>query len=232
VGSVRSKSWCCGERIQDHWESKTIGNPNRYVVPLGSHYFGKTYGQWSAAYWKWVLSITIPNNPILDTEGINGGVGQSGGVWFLAGTNGVTGVNRTVKIPAEKAIFVPIINAVSFPYPKLDVTDPELKKEVRDFINNVTVHKVELDGKNLDSFRVKSDIFMFTVPENNYLNLCYPNLTARSYQAESDGYWIMLKPLPEGIHNIRIYGKVKYPDGSYKTETGVDYKIIVKSKKH
>ena len=33
------------------------GNPNPGVVPVNSNFHGKTYGDWSADWWKWALSI-------------------------------------------------------------------------------------------------------------------------------------------------------------------------------
>ena len=61
-------------------------NPNPGVLPPDSHPFGKTYGEWSNAWWQWAYSIPAPNNPVLDTTGANCDVGQSGQVWFLAGS--------------------------------------------------------------------------------------------------------------------------------------------------
>jgi len=201
-------------------ESKINGDPSRYVVPFKSNKI--IYEELSIKWWQWALSIPIPKNPILDTTGENGGIGQSGGVWFLAGTKGTTGVKRTVDIPANKFIFIPIFKIISFPYPTFETND-QLKGDVKGYIDQVKVHNVELDGKNLDNFRVDSRIFIFTVPKNNYLNLDYPDLPARSYRAASDGYWIMLKPLPVGKHTIVINGNI---DESLKNQ--VTYTINIK----
>lgn len=203
--------------------SKCLRDPNCYVVPFKSN--ENIYKKLSAEWWKWALAIPASpesNNPILAPSGrYDASIGQSGDVWFLAGTGGVTGVKRTVEIPTGKAIFIPIINVVSFPYPDPE-TDEQLKSDVKYVFDQETVHKIELDGKNLDNFRVPSNIFVFWIPKNSYLNLGYPDMPSGSYRAASDGYWVMLKPLPEGKHTIRIYGK------GILTETGVTYNIIVK----
>src|SRR5665647_2192813 len=34
-------------------------NPNDGIVPVGPEYLGKTYGEWSAEWWTWVLSIPL-----------------------------------------------------------------------------------------------------------------------------------------------------------------------------
>src|SRR5213083_1086403 len=83
-------------------------NPNPGVLPPHSHSHGLTYAEWGAAWWQWVLSIPFAQNPIFDSTGEDCDVGQSGPVWFLAGTSGSTAV-RSCTIPAGKSIFFPIV---------------------------------------------------------------------------------------------------------------------------
>ena len=45
-------------------------NSSVYVYPPGSKPYGLSYGEWSARWWQWVLSIPPESNPILD--GIQG----------------------------------------------------------------------------------------------------------------------------------------------------------------
>src|SRR5262249_55520548 len=84
---------------------------NAGVLPPNSNPFGITYGEWSAAWWQWLLAIPAPVNPNLDLTGANCGQGQSGQVWFLAGNFGGTST-RTCTMPAGRALLVPILNAV------------------------------------------------------------------------------------------------------------------------
>src|SRR6266567_9555639 len=70
--------------------------------------YGKTYGEWAAAWWQWGLSVPAAVNPILDTTGADAGQGQTGPVWFLGGTFGGGTIKRTLTIPAGKAIFIPV----------------------------------------------------------------------------------------------------------------------------
>src|SRR3972149_2756089 len=83
-------------------------NPNPGVLPVNSNSYGMTYGEWSARWWQWALSMPVDKNPLLDTADCS--KGQSGKVWFLAGTFGGS-VERKCTMPAEKAILFPIINA-------------------------------------------------------------------------------------------------------------------------
>src|SRR5689334_15054010 len=70
------------------------------VVPLSAPYAGRSYAQWSAAWWQWVVSIPIHTPPcdrlgascknpishplIYPTTGTCGAA-NSGPVWFLGG---------------------------------------------------------------------------------------------------------------------------------------------------
>jgi hypothetical protein len=53
--------------------SFTIGQPTE-------KYAGKTYGQWSAAWWQWA-NVSEPNSPVTDAAGANCAVKQKGPVW-------------------------------------------------------------------------------------------------------------------------------------------------------
>ena len=63
-----------------------------------------------------------------------------------------------------------------------------------------------LDGvslSNLENYRIQTDLFNFTLPENNILNL-----TSQTTQAVADGNWLFLKPLPAGTHKLIAKGDV------------------------
>ena len=44
---------------------------NSQVVPPNSNEFGNTYGEWSARWWQWLLSIPNDTNPNLAPTGID-----------------------------------------------------------------------------------------------------------------------------------------------------------------
>ena len=62
---------------------------------------------------------------------------------------------------------------------------------------NASLNKIPIP--NLESYRVQTDIFNFTLPENNILNL-KPQTT----QAVADGNWLFFKPLPVGTYELRV----------------------------
>jgi hypothetical protein len=78
------------------------------------------YGKFAAEWWKWVYSIPCTTalcpNPVIETTGDYGVVGQHGDVWFLAGTFGGT-ATRHVYVPEGSPIFFPVVNSLFFDSP-------------------------------------------------------------------------------------------------------------------
>src|SRR5437867_484977 len=123
-------------------------NPNSDIFPPNSEPFGKTYGEWSADWWQWALSIPQPHNPLLDNTGKDCGVGQHGPVWFLGGTFAVAqsepGVisgtaTRDCAIPADKGVLFPVINGECSTAEGNGTTEEELRSCVISLIDHVTV---------------------------------------------------------------------------------------------
>lgn len=78
---------------------KANGNPG--VIPPNARVHGKTYAEWSAAWWQWLWSAPVDVNPGLDETGEFVTWGQSGPVWFIAPNYG--GVSeRWATIPPER----------------------------------------------------------------------------------------------------------------------------------
>lgn len=194
---------------------------NPGVYPVDSVICGKTYGEWSAEWWKWAFSIPLESNPLTDTTGEHFAVGQSGDVWFIGGIissqPSPIQVTRTCTIPSGKALFFPIFNGECSRIEGNGETEEELRACANYQMDCVTVKEAKVDGKklkNLDDYRVESDLFLFKLPKDNVLGLC-----AGSSPSVADGYWIMLEPLSKGEHEIYIHGIAEFPDGStFETE--------------
>lgn len=76
------------------------GSSNLVVFPPDSNPYGVNYAEWTTKWWQWVPSIPKEFNPVLDENGKNCAQGQSGPVWFLAGTAGGS-AKRTCRREAE-----------------------------------------------------------------------------------------------------------------------------------
>lgn len=178
------------------------------------------YSVLASKWWKWVGSVPGPVNPVTDTTGANCAKGQSGDVWFLAGTFGGK-VERTCTVPMGKLLFFPIYNTAWVATEPTD-TAKMARQAVRQIINNVNVANLSttIDGvpvKHLKNYRIyqwpalKSlPIFQLTLPVDNVFGLA-----AGVYgPASTDGYYLLVAPLSPGTHTIQIkamdYVDVKY----------------------
>ena len=180
-------------------------NPNPGVIPLGSRAHGLTYGEWSARWWKWALEQPTALSPLADTTGANCAVGQSGSVWFLAGTFGSSvPVRRMCTIPPGKTVFFPIANT----FYSAEGTFAEMQARAIADVNTATGLSVTVDDRALHSvelYRALSPDFTLDLPPDNIFGA-----PADAYKpSASDGYYIMLTPLTPGTHTIQI--KAQFP---------------------
>jgi hypothetical protein len=183
-------------------------NLNPDVIPPDEAYGPMTYGEWSARWWQWALSLPVDQNPFYDVDRScsNGANGQFGPVWFLTGVINVSGTAiRNCKVPAGKALFFPIIN-VECSTLEADPFHGDNETELRACAKSFRFRKVfaKLDGvavHNLERYRVKSPLFTFTVPPEHVLGV-----DAGTGQSVSNGYYLMLAPLSVGEHVIHFGG--------------------------
>ncbi|MDX1935432.1 MAG: hypothetical protein SFU56_22760 [Capsulimonadales bacterium] len=217
------------------------------VLPPGSIVEGKSLSKWADLWWKRIYETPAAINPLLDTTGQFGGVGQKGPVFFLYGTFGGV-VERTVTVKGEKYLFFPIINFENDPYPFGDPNAPYLDWTVAflragakaniDMTNylDATVDGVPVtclrytNGKPVCSLfdhreRTKKP-FTYTLP-GNFEDIATffgdPRFTGQEIgPAVSDGYWLMLTPLRRGWHTITFAATT-----SFGFDLRVSYRIHV-----
>jgi hypothetical protein len=210
------------------WAFDEPGNPNPGVIPINARPNGLSYGEWSARWWDWVLSIPPSMNPLLDTTGAFCTQGQSGHVWFLAETFGGS-ASRTCTVPAGTMLFFPILNGVfgsglgdcPAGNPGAGCSVPTLRAAAAANVDPPVTLLVSIDGvplKDLSAYRATSPVFSYTVTSDNLVGL--PGGTYSP--VVSDGYWLMLAPLSEGVHTIFIEG---ISSGGF--ETDVSYTLHV-----
>ena len=188
----------------------SLGNPN--VMPPSSSLGGKSYAEWSVAWWQWTLSH--PFSQFDDPNGQFFASHQSGSVWFLTGALGP--VVRNLTMPSETYLLCSLfLFENDFPCP--DTTfHPAAGQSMQDFltagakaiVDGITPPSLEVDGvalQNLTSYRATSKLFSFTGDLSMQANFdaC---ITGASQVAVSDGYLVILKPLPPGTHTLHFSG--------------------------
>lgn len=201
--------------------------------------YGKSYQEWSDAWWQWAYSIPASVNPLFDETGANASQNQSGPVWFLAGVFNVSGsAERTITVPRGKALFFPILNAewdnlcpVLDPQPAPGDLVNVLKANVTSFIDAVDQLECDLDGTeapDMFNFRVgPGDPFSVTFPSDNIFQAfgC-SNVTPGTYSPlVSGGYYLMLAPLRQGNHTLHFRGHTTFMGSDFTLD--ITYHIHV-----
>ena len=138
------------------------------LFPIDSKPYGLPYGEWTAKWWQWALSIPKDHNPLVDSTGEKCAEGQNGPVWFLAGTTGkMHWAERKCIIPSEKAILFPLIVS-QFSYSEVPSikTDEELISHTAKDIVHWSVLEATIDGlelHDLDKYRIQFGPFDLSV---------------------------------------------------------------------
>jgi hypothetical protein len=182
-------------------ETKSI-----HYFRYGSRPFGLSLGQWTVKWWQWFLSIPSHIHPGTDESGKNAYINQSDrNVWFLAGTLGGLSVERRCLIPKGRSILFPVINYEmnALENPSLN-TESKLVKHVTQDQDDIINLDAVVDDQKIPIYRVRSQPSFFTinVPKDNPYQIPGGGTT----RATADGFWVFLKPLPPGEHEIYFSG--------------------------
>ena len=162
------------------------GNPNPGIHPINSKPYGLSYSEWSARWWQWLLQIPAATNPNLDATGANCAEGQSGHVWFLAGSFGPLTIsfpiNRFCTVPTGISFLLPVLNQADgaalldcagpapFDVPCADFSFngktglAALREEAKVSQDNPSLLQLSLDGlplSDISAYRVQSPVFKF-----------------------------------------------------------------------
>ena len=174
---------------------------------------------WSARQWQWTFSLPATTHPLFDSADCS--QGQSGNVWFLGGTFSTTdsggvvigSANRTCGIPAGTALLFPLINVECSTIEGNGSIEADLRGCARLLANQIIPSSLflRIDDKpvtNLADYRVESPLFNFgPLPAGNILQFFGLEAPAGTTSpCVSDGYLVMVKPLPVGVHTLHFGG--------------------------
>jgi len=209
--------------------------PTPGVVSPTAKVFGKTYADWSAAWWQWCFSLPNTAHPLFDTADCS--AVQSGPVWFLGGTFAIGGTEtRNCAIPRGTYLFFPIINnwadntgCSDSGCPPTSHPVAELRAIVKGSQDQAANLSFTVDGIPVQGlsdpihtpYRVKSPAFTYALPNdpNNLLNWLLvgfcgspsPGCFASGgsvFPAVADGVFVMVTPLAVGNHVIHFHGEI------------------------
>jgi len=172
---------------------------NEGVFAIDSYPYGLSYEDWTIKSWQWLLSIPVGINPAENTSArCEEGQGNLP-VFFLPGAGGAV-VERTCTVPAERAILIPVSSVECSFAEQSGTSEEELHTCAEEDQSSNPILFLSVDGRQIQQFekyRVHSRAFNVTFPENAIFGA-----EAGPSRAVSDGYWIILKPLPVGEHEI------------------------------
>ena len=187
------------------FDSKTMGAASApaqtgavQVAPPKSAIDGLSQSYWVRKYYEWARSFEKGRKPSADTTGDLCAAKQSGPVWFLTGSESTDPVVRSCVVPADVHVMVPILNTLAQPTGKA-VRCESLLSTLAQFNADVSDLRLKVDGVALQSvtlFRAGSGCF-----ELNDVG------QGKKGMAAGDGYWVFLKPLPPGQHDLEFGGK-------------------------
>ena len=188
---------------------------------------GRSAADLSAEWWQWAMSSPDEINPVRDRSGAHCDTGQQGKVWFLAGGFGSALIRRSCTIPVGKYIFFPVVNMAYWPKTENNGYTCELARK-NAAVNNETAIDlfVKVDGQtvqNLKQYRARTSK-CFDI----YGRIPAEYKPYKAYPSASDGYWILLKPLPPGKHSIKFGGQYNSASSEYgHMLQDIEYEITV-----
>ena len=168
--------------------------------------FGKSWEEWTVLWWKWIFSIPKNKNPGYDTTGQNFHLNNNDpNVIFLTGTfKDFPGLaRRQCTISRNLSILLPVINYSACLSEEHIKNEYHLHSEVQSNIDDLTRCNARVDGNevHLNQYRVQSPIFEYNFNANNVAEV-----KTGVTKVLADGYWLFLRPLPIGLHEIQIGG--------------------------
>jgi hypothetical protein len=171
------------------------------AVPPTELVHGTSQAEWSRAWWQWAGSFERDESPVGDQTGALCGRGQNGPVWFLAGTYGTHRTVRVCKVPKGKHLFSPLINYIVMPRPGVPINCLDVMSDASAMTNNVSALVLDVDGvrvPDLASYR-QATTRCFDVGART-------GGKARVFPSAANGYYVMLRPLSPGRHEINFGG--------------------------
>ena len=221
-------------------EPESHGNPNPGVIPPDARFHCLSYGEWGAQWWRWAYSFPVAQFPPSQSGEVDCSLGQSGPVWFLAGTTGQGPVTRECsdRIPKGKALFFPIITYLNdYPCPDPNFQPPPgqtleefLTEGAAAIIDLVTELEVVVDGQPLKRpvqlSRHVAAVHFYGRPLARGLRRVRDRRPTFPQFGVTDGYWILMNSLPPGPHTIFIHGVIDFGGGS-TFEVQVTYNLTV-----
>jgi len=175
---------------------------------------------WTANWWQWISRLN--SIPIYQQGTVDCGLGQTGDVWFLAGSEGNSPIVRKCAVPPNKTFVVPLQTIAWANEGAEDLTVPE-KRAVLDSVYsdaqpgplNTKICRLEssVNGEVVSNERLESPPFLYKGDP----------------EAVADGFWYAFK-LISGTHTVKFRGTLcDFNNDTPTNDIAVTYTILVDS---
>jgi len=190
------------------------------LLPIVARNGFSSQAEWTADWWQWIEAQN--NGPLNDEGQTDCGLGQSGEVWFLAGTGGGAAVTRSCPVPTDTTFMIPLFTVAWDNEGNENLTVAE-KRVVLDELFSDTEPGV------LNSKICQLTSTVDGVPYT-HLRLTSPTFLRRADpEAVADGYWFAIRP-QLGEHEIHFTGALcNFDTGTPTIEVDVTYKLTVEA---
>jgi hypothetical protein len=182
-------------------------NANPGILPPNSRVQGLTYGEWSAQFLQYALTIPASQSPFTGATGTNCIFKQVGNVAMIIGDWAINEPLECQVPPGTMLFFLLVGSECSTlePEPWYGGNEAELTACAQSFVTENLQASIDgVEVQNLDQYLFTTPLYEFTLPEDNIFGL-----TAGT-TGESVGYgaWLLLAPLNPGMHTIYLYGSL------------------------
>jgi len=166
------------------------------LIPPGKAVAGVSQEEWSRRWWRWALSFEDAESPVTDTDGRFCASGQSGPVWFLAGTYESRRTVRSCRIPAGKTLFFPLVNFIAFPPDDEREACASLMLRAEDLTEAPSALVLEFNGRRFDGLAA----------HRQATRGCFLVAPDDDAPAAGNGYYVALGPLKPGRYTLNFGG--------------------------
>jgi hypothetical protein len=212
------------------------------LVPQSNQVLQDLYELGAKEWLRWVMDVPWSTGPVPDTTGASCGQGQTGPMWFLAGTGGGP-VTRSCTIPKNKRLFFPLVNSWVVPTAE-SVADPADFANYLAFVEDylpasrlrtcelhLTLDGVAIGGGTTAELDSKLwvqilDPFSLVVNDDNWASQ-FGRPGGFTPAATLAGHWALITPLTTGNHVVEFGGSLCDENDVVEFTTSAVYNITV-----
>jgi hypothetical protein len=186
------------------------------IYPPNSRPYNLTYADHAINFWKWALEMPASENPVNDQSGekcANGQSNTNSSVFYLTFNNGGKS-ERTCKVPAGMALFIPVMQVEWSDKESPGATVDDLRsaaKKDQDSVNSLYLKlgDKEYNYQDLLKYRTQpTEQFEVMYADNGLFGVAKGGPS----KVVADGFHILTEPLERGTYPIHFKSSLICPD--------------------